>query len=84
VLLIQIIVGVISILLIVNIILTFNTIKNKFGNKRDENENQVSFLTQSLKDTESNLKSEFTTNRKENSDNAKGLREEVGRNEKHC
>jgi len=42
-----------------------------------EIKNSTIILTSNLKDTERNLKEEFATNRKENSDNSKGLREEV-------
>jgi len=75
--LIQITVILISVLLIVNIFLTLRAGKREVSNEQIEIKNSISSLTQNLKDTEINLKSEFATNRKENSDNSKGLREEV-------
>jgi len=75
--LIQITVVLISVLLIVNIFLTLRAGKREVSNEQIEIKNSISSLTQNLKDTEINLKSEFATNRKENSDNSKGLREEV-------
>lgn len=57
----------ITILLLVNIILTL-----KVGKKES-----INSLTQNLKNTEISLKEEFATNRKESTENAKALREEV-------
>ena len=76
-LLLQISVIIFAILLIVNIILTLKVGSKDSGNEFNEIKNSIASLTQNLKDTETNLKGEFVTNRKENSDNAKGLREEV-------
>jgi len=77
-LLIQISLIVISILLIINIVLTLNAGKKEAGNELNEIKFLINSLSQNLKDTERNLKNEFATNRKENTDNAKDLREEVG------
>ena len=74
---IQIIVILIVILLIVNISLAFRAGTKETANKLNEIKNSIAYLEQNLKDTEIDLKSEFTTNRKENSDNSKSLREEV-------
>ena len=76
-LLIQIIVIVLAIFLIINIILTLKASNNNALKKFTELNSSIVSLIQNLKETEANLKSEFATNRKENSDNAKGLREEV-------
>ncbi|HEY9364471.1 MAG TPA: DNA recombination protein RmuC [Chitinophagaceae bacterium] len=67
----------ISILLIVNLIFTLKAGKTRPGNELSEIKNSIQILTQNLKDTERNVKDEFATNRRENADNAKGLREEV-------
>jgi DNA recombination protein RmuC len=65
------------ILLIFNIFLSLKFWKkDKKNNLKDVN-NSISSLFLDLKETEKNLKDEFIVNRKENSDNAKGLREEV-------
>ncbi len=66
-----------AILLIINIFFTINAGKKEKSADLPEIKNSVVLLIQNLKDTESNLKSEFATNRKENTDNSKGLREEV-------
>lgn len=76
-LLLQISVIILATLVILNIILTLRAGKKDSGNELTEIKNSIGSLTQNLKDTETNLKGEFATNRKENSDNAKGLREEV-------
>jgi len=77
--LIQISLIVISLLLIINILVTLNAGKRESGNELNEIKFLTSNLSQNLKDTERNLKNEFAINRKENTDNAKDLREEVGR-----
>lgn len=74
---IYIFLSVIAILLIVNIYFSLKAGKKEEGNELTEIKNSISSLIQNLKDTEGNLKGEFVTNRKENADNAKGLREEV-------
>jgi len=74
---IYIFLSVITILIIVSIFLVLKMRKNGFGNELTETKDSINSLTQKIKDTEVNLKGEFSTNRKENSDNAKGLREEV-------
>jgi len=68
----------ISVFLIANIILTHKAGKKEPVNKLDEIIFSIGTLTQNLKDAESNLKSEFATNRKESADTATGLRTEVG------
>jgi len=73
------ILALLAILLIVNIFLTLKAGKKEESNELTEIKNSVATLISNLKDTERNLKDEFTTNRKENSDNAKGLREEIGK-----
>lgn len=75
--LIYIFLSAVTILLFVNIFLTIKAGKKDSGNELTEINNSIGSLTQNLKDTEVNLKSEFATNRKENSDNSKSLREEV-------
>jgi DNA recombination protein RmuC len=67
-----------AILLIANIILTLKAGKKNSGNEIAEIKTSVGALIQNLKDTEANLKSEFSTNRKEHADSSKALREEVG------
>ncbi len=78
-LLIQISLIAIALLLIINIVLTLNAGKKYSGNELNEMKFLVSNLSQSLNQTERNLKSEFAINRKENTDNAKDLREELSR-----
>ena len=67
----------IAILLIVNLFLTLKAVKKEASDELLEIKNSVVLLTQNLKDTESNLKSEFVTNRKEAAQGSKDLREEV-------
>lgn len=67
-----------SVLLIVNIILTLKAGKNDSGNELNEIKSSIGTLTSNLKDTEKNLKDEFVTNRKESADTATGLRTEIG------
>ncbi|MBL0310167.1 MAG: DNA recombination protein RmuC [Bacteroidetes bacterium] len=76
--LIQISVILIAILLIANIILTLKAGKKEEGKDLTEIKISVSSLIQDLKDTETNLKNEFVTNRKETAQGSKELREEVG------
>lgn len=78
-LLIQISLIVISLLLIINIVISINAGRKESGNELNEIKFSISNLSQNLKDTERNLKNEFAFNRKENTDNAKDLREEVSR-----
>jgi DNA recombination protein RmuC len=68
---------IITILLILNLSFTFKVGKSGPGNELSEIRNSLQILTQNLKDTERNVKDEFATNRRENAENAKGLREEV-------
>ena len=75
--LIQILVILVVILLIVNIFLALKAGTKENGNEFVEIKNSIAYLEQNLKGTEINLRNEFTTNRKENTDNAKSLREEV-------
>lgn len=72
-----IILGLITILLIVNIILTIKGRKKEEVSELNEIKNSITSLVQDLKDTEKNLKDEFTTNRKETAENSKSLREEI-------
>ena len=65
------------ILLIANIILTLKVGKKETGSELNEIKFSIGSLTQNLKDTESNLKTEFTTNRKESADTASVLRTEI-------
>jgi len=67
-----------AILLFINIFLTIKAGKKDTGNTLNEIKFSVSTLTQNLKDTEGNIKNEFSTNRKENSDTSTGLRTEIG------
>jgi DNA recombination protein RmuC len=77
-LIIQILTLLIAVFLIVNIILTLRTGRKEESNDLTEIKNSISLFIQNLKDTEKNLKDEFVTNRKENSETASGLRTEVG------
>jgi|694.fasta_scaffold32831_4 DNA recombination protein RmuC len=67
-----------TILLIVNVILTLKAGKKESGNELSEIKSSIGTLTSNLKDTEKNLKDEFVTNRKESSETATGLRTEIG------
>lgn len=69
---------VLTILLIVNIILTLKAGKKESGNELNEIKSSIVTLTSNLKDTEKNLKDEFVTNRKESAETATGLRTEIG------
>jgi len=73
------ILALLAILLIVNIFLTLKAGKKEESNELTEIKNSVATLISNLKDTERNLKDEFTTNRKESTENSKGLREEIGK-----
>ena len=68
-----IILVILAILLIVNIYLTLKAGKKKVNSDLTEIKNSVASLISNLKDTERNLKDEFTTNRKESAENSKGL-----------
>jgi len=68
----------ITILLIVNIILTFKAGKKEASNELIEIKSSIGTLTFNLKDTEKNLKDEFVTNRREGTETATGLRTEIG------
>jgi len=74
----QIAIVVVAILLIVNIILTLKAGKKDESSELTEIKNSVATIIQNLKDTESNLKNEFVTNRKESAESAAGLRTEIG------
>lgn len=76
--LIYIFLSVLTILLVVNIILTLKAGKNDSGNELNEIKSSIGTLTSNLKDTEKNLKDEFVTNRKESAETATGLRTEIG------
>ncbi len=67
-----------AILLIVNIILTIEAGKKVSSNELAEIKLLIGTLTSNLKDTEKSLKDEFVNNRKENAENAAGLRTEIG------
>lgn len=75
---IYILLSALTILLIVNIILTINTVKKKSGNELAEIKSSIGMLTSNLKDTEKNLKDEFVINRKETAETATSLRTEIG------
>jgi DNA recombination protein RmuC len=68
----------ISILLIVNIILTFKAGKKESSNEFIEIKSSIGTLISNLKDTEKGLKDEFVINRKEGTETATGLRNEIG------
>jgi len=68
----------ITILLIVNIILTLKAGKKNESSELTEIKNSVTIVIQNLKDTEGNLKNEFVINRKESAESALGLRTEIG------
>ncbi len=68
----------ITILLIVNIILTLKAGKKDESSELTEIKNSVTIVIQNLKDTEGNLKNEFVINRKESAESALGLRTEIG------
>ena len=67
-----------TILLIVNIILTIKAGKKEANNELTEISSSIGTLVSNLKETEKHLKDEFVTNRKESSDTATGLRTEIG------
>jgi DNA recombination protein RmuC len=69
---------VLAVLLIVNIVLTLRAGKKEAGEELTKLRSSVETVQTQLKDTESNLKHEFVTNRKENTDSATGLRTEIG------
>jgi DNA recombination protein RmuC len=69
--------AIIAILLLISIYILLKISKKISGIEVVDIKNSINLLDQNLKDTEANFKGEFATNRKENSDNAKGLREEV-------
>lgn len=75
---IYIFLSILSILLIVNIILTLQAGKKKASNELTEIKSSIGTLVSNLKDTEKNLKDEFVTNRKESAETATGLRTEIG------
>ena len=70
--------SVIAILLIVILIRVFKKEAKEESIELIAIKNSVAALTQHLKDTERNLKTEFITNRKESADIATGLRTELG------
>ncbi len=65
------------ILLIANIILTLRSGRKEAGSELNEIKFSIGSLTQTLKDAENNLKTEFITNRKESADTASVLRTEI-------
>lgn len=67
----------ITILLIVNIILTLKAGKKESSNELNEIKFSINTLTQNLKDTETNFKNEFATNRSESAQTSKDLRTEI-------
>lgn len=69
--------SVIAIVLIVILIRVFKKETKEESTELTEIKNSVAALTSNLKDTETNLKSEFVTNRKEAAQGSKDLREEV-------
>ncbi|MBK7809942.1 MAG: DNA recombination protein RmuC [Saprospiraceae bacterium] len=75
--LIYIFLAVLVILILINIILSFNAGKKESGNELSELKSSLNTLTTNLKDTEKNLKDEFVINRKESADTALGLRAEI-------
>src|SRR5688572_3061869 len=76
-LLLQILLAVLILLLLINILFTLRIGKKHSSNEINEIKISLGTLSQSLRDTEANLKGEFAINRKETADNARGLREEV-------
>jgi DNA recombination protein RmuC len=70
-------IGIIAALLVVNILLTLKINNKKSVGDLNEIKTSVSSLMQNLKDAESNLKIEFSTNRKESADSSKDLRGEI-------
>jgi DNA recombination protein RmuC len=67
-----------SVLLIVNIILTLKAGKKESSIELTEIKSSIGTLTSNLKETEKNIKDEFITNRKESAETATGLRTEIG------
>lgn len=66
-----------TVLLIVNVILTLKVGKKEESKELAEIEDSINSLAEQLKDTERNLKEEFSTNRRETGQGSKELREEV-------
>lgn len=75
--LIQTILVVVTILLIVNIALTVKYSKKDDSESDEYIKNSLQLISQNLKDTERNLKDEFSTNRRESAETAKDLRTEI-------
>jgi DNA recombination protein RmuC len=75
---IYVILLILTILIVVNIILTIKAGKNESGNELAEIKSSIGTLTSNLKDTGKNLKDEFVINRKESAETATGLRTEIG------
>lgn len=71
------ILAILIILLVINIILTIKAGKKEPAGDLAEVKFSISALTQQVKDTETNLKNEFTTNRFESAQTAKDLRTEI-------
>src|SRR6476469_4846040 len=67
-----------AIFLIINIFLTFKSGKRQNSHELSEIRSSIGTLTQGLLNTERNLKEEFVTDRKENADSLKNVREEIG------
>ncbi|MBK9271361.1 MAG: DNA recombination protein RmuC [Saprospiraceae bacterium] len=76
--LIYIILAILVILIIINILLSYNAGKKQTGTELAELKSSIQTLTTNLKDTEKNLKDEFVINRKESAETATGLRTEIG------
>lgn len=68
----------IAILLIVNIFFTIKKEKKVNSSEFSEITSKIEAIALNIQTTERNLKDEFVTNRKENADSFKGVREEVG------
>lgn len=74
---IQIIILLVAILIIANIALTIKYGKKDNSESDIEIKNTLQLISQTLKDTERNLKDEFTINRRESAETAKDLRTEI-------
>jgi len=75
--LIYIILTILVILILINILLSYNASKKQSGTELTEIKSSLHILTTNLKDTEKNLKDEFVINRKESADTSLGLRAEI-------
>ncbi|MGF7233259.1 DNA recombination protein RmuC [Arachidicoccus sp.] len=71
-----------SAIIVLLLIVLWLSFKSQSNSKEDDFlllKNAMINLNQAIKDSERNLKDEFVVNRKENAENAKNLREEIGR-----